>query len=187
MIRCSRARVSKDSTCWMRAYWRSTSRWRRLGVGLDRLHGGGHHGGVLGVQEHAGAAHGLGDGGGPEGHHRDAGGHGLEDGHPESLVLAHRHEDPGPGEGRPQQGVGDLAHHDHVVVDPEAFGLGPHRVHVVGGPGVPHQHQARLPVEGGAVVREGGDQVALALVADDPAHVQPVGGGRGVGVAGGRG
>ena len=93
------------------------------GVGLHGLHGGGHHGGVLGAQQHPGATHGLGDGRGAVGHHRDPGGHGLEDRHAETLVLAHRDEDPGAGERRPEQAVGDLAHDDHPVRDAEPLRL----------------------------------------------------------------
>ena len=61
-----------------------------------------------------------------------------------------------------------------MVRHPEPLGLGPDRRDVVLGPGVPDQEEAGVGVECPVVVGEGGDQIVLALVADDPADVEPV-------------
>ena len=71
-------------------------------IGPDRLHRRRHHGRVLGMQQDAGPAHRLGNRGRAVRDHRHPGGHRLENRHTESLVLAHRDEDAGAGERRPE-------------------------------------------------------------------------------------
>jgi hypothetical protein len=56
----------------------------------------------------------------------------------------------------------------------ETLGLGPDLGDVVRRRGIADQHQSRLLIEGPVVLGEGGDQVVLALVPDDPPDVEPV-------------
>ncbi len=92
-------------------------------------------------------------------------------------MLAQGDEHAGPGERRPQLAVGDLAEQDDPVGQTES-GRGPaNLVDVVAGCEVTDEHQTGIAVEIPCVESERGDQLVLALVADQPAHVEPVVGG----------
>ena len=145
-----------------------------LGVRLHCMDGRRDDRRLLGPEQHAGTAHRLGDGSGTEGDHRHPRGHRLEDRDPESLVLTQRDEDAGAAERRSQLTVGDLAEQDHPIGE-TGLGSGPADLcDVVLRRQVPDEHEPRVGVEVPHVEGERGDQLVLALVTDQPTHVQPV-------------